>query len=295
MRSRCSIVLNFLARWLLLFAITFGFSEFAEAQQIVVNEWFATDSRIQRGEIMAGDEFIEFLITAPVSSTELANMTFGDTHHNTQQLNAVFAFDFTTLDAVLVDAGLDAFLPGTLIVAKGFELGPQDLFYNPLASNVGDHSAWTIELTAGIGFGLVPSFSGQSALDLSADRGDIVWIAEGIPADQRDTSGFIDALGVETNFGRIANSVVSEFGGGAILQDSTPNGSASVVRADLTSSEPPSFDIPTMGGPTEGGVGAAGSIMELRMNAVPEPSRAVLALMGILGTTLRRSRKEGFQ
>jgi hypothetical protein len=261
----------------------------AFALGIVVNEFFATNTAVDSATQMAPDEFIEFLITAPTTAAELASLTFGDTHHNTQRINSAYGFHLPTLESILASAGLTSFLPGSLIVVKGIGLGPQDLSYNPLSASANDDAAWSIQLVAGQGFSQQATYAGGSALDLSTSQGDVVWIAQGTPTNNRDTSGFIDALGVETNNGRIANDVEALFGSSAILNATLGDGVAAVTRGDDLLGTAAGFAVPTLGEPEPTPAGSS-SITELRIQSVPEPSRVLLFGLGLVLTALRRRR-----
>lgn len=259
---------------------------------IVVNEFFATSTNVDPASQMAPDEFIEFLITAPTSAADLAGLTFGDTHHNTQRINSAYSFHLPTLESVLASTGLSNFVPGTLIVVKGVGLGPQELSYNPLSASATDHTAWSIQLVANQGFSLATSYPGSGPLDLSTSKGEVVWIAQGTPADNRDTSGFIDALGAETNNGRIANDVIAMFGSAAIVNGNAADGTTSVTRGDASSGAEAGFSVPSLGEPDLDPSGSGSSITDLRIQSVPEPSRALLLGLGLLLALLRRQRPQ---
>ncbi len=264
-------------------------SPVAFALGIVVNEFFATNTAVDSTTQMAPDEFIEFLITAPTTAAELASLTFGDTHHNTQRINAAYGFHLPTLESILASAGLTRFLPGSLIVVKGIGLGPQELSYNPMSASASDHAAWSFQLVAGQGFSQLASYPGSGPLDLSTSQGDVVWIAQGTPTNNRDTSGFIDALGVETDNGRIASDVEALFGSSALVNATLGDGVASVTRGDDLLGTAAGFAVPTLGEPEPPPAGTS-SITELRVQSVPEPSRVLLIGLGLLSTALRRRR-----
>lgn len=256
---------------------------------IVINEFYATNTAIPTGNVMATNEFIEFLITAPTTANELASLTFGDTNNATSRLSSAFAFDLSTLDGVLNSAGLTEFQVGTLIVVKGTGLGAQNLSYNPLSATISDQDAWAIELVVNQGFSRVATYPQGGPMNLNTTQGDVVWLAQGTPSRATTTSGFVDALGIETTMGRIANDAVNIFGTSAILNTSVANGSNAVNRSFTGGA-------PTLAAASRGTVGAnANQINALRLDTlsiagIPEPTRASLFAIALLSVALRRRR-----
>lgn len=250
----------------------------------MVNEYWNSNGGPSRGSKMARNEFIEFVIVEATSAAELAAMTFGDTNNGTSKLNSVFTFDLATLDSALAGASLTQFLPGTIIVVKGTGLGAQDLGYDPF-SNTND--GWKIELVAGQGALDHPEtvIDGNFSID---STGDVVWISSGNPpANDTDTSGFIHAIGHDTNPGLIATTVAAAFGAENIVQSSLGTnrgfsnvGGATEVLASSTST--------TMGVANSGA--NAAWITTNRLLAVPEPQRVGLMALGVLGALIRRKR-----
>ncbi len=240
---------------------------------------------------MSDNDFIEFVLTEDATSAELAGLTFGNTTHQTSTIISVFQFDQTTLNGVLTSSGRTSFAAGTVIVVKGAGLGGQNLTYNPQATNIGVADAWSIELVAGQGARDHSETVIDGVLDIDR-RGTVVWVStDNPPSNNIDTSGFIAAIGHDDNPGTIANAVIAQFGVSSILNASfgaaagtrmvqnTGNGTVS-----LTSS-------------TTASMGAANSVANqtwiensLRAAAVPEPSRAILSLLAISLTLVRRRR-----
>lgn len=286
-KTQFSLPTRFTAMALL--AVWLG-SSMAHGLGIVVNEFFATSTPVDVASQMAPGEFIEFLITAPTTASELAGLTFGDTHHNTQRINSAYSFHLPTLDSILASAGLTSFAPGTLIVVKGVGLGPQDLTYNPLSTNAQDHAAWSVQLVANQGFSVAATYPGSGALDLSTSQGDVVWIAQGTPSNNRDTNGFIDALGVTTSNGRIADDVVALFGSGSVVNANANNGTVSVTRTDGSTGTSAGFSVPSLGQPDENSTSTSTLIADLRLQTVPEPSRTLLVGLSLILAILRRKR-----
>jgi hypothetical protein len=256
---------------------------------IVINEFYATNTAIPNGSVMATNEFIEFLITAPTTASELASLTFGDTNNTTSRLSSAFAFNLSTLDGVLSSAGLTEFQVGTLIVVKGTGLGAQNLSYNPLSATISDQDAWAIELVVNQGFSQVATYPQGGPMNLNTNQGDVVWLAQGTPSGGTTTSGFVDALGIETNLGRIANDAVNIFGTSAILNTSVANGSNAVNRSFTGGA-------PTLAAASRGTAGAnANEINALRLDTlslagIPEPTRASLFAIALLSIAFRRRR-----
>lgn len=258
----------------------------AGAFGIMVNEFYSTNGNVGFGTKMVRDEFIEFVITEATTASDLASLTFGDTNNSTSRINAVFTFDEATLQSVLDQAGLNAFLPGTLIVVKGSALGPQNLTYDPYGGALNNSDAWSIELVAGQG----AHDHAETLLDGNinlAGPGEVVWISTSNPPTSRtDTSGFIAALGADNNPGTIADAVISDLGSGLIVDSRVPNGRAVVMGdagiATISSS-------PTLG-TANNAANETWLVDNLRLNAVPEPSRAATLLIGLLGVLARRRR-----
>lgn len=259
----------------------------ARSVGLIVNEYRAGSWNFSTDR-MANDDFIEFVLTSNATSTELAALTFGDTNHQTSQLNSVFRFDQATLDTVLASSGQTSFLAGTIIVVKGAWLGAQNLSYDPQSANIGDADAWSIELVAGQGAQDHTSSLIDGTLNVDR-RGEVIWVStDDPPSNTLDTSGFIAAIGHDNNPGAIADAVVAQFGAGAILDDSFPTartiqntGGSTISLAAFTSST----------------MGAANSVANqtwieesLRAFAVPEPSRSMLCLVALAGIWLRRRR-----
>lgn len=260
---------------------------FGRAVGLMVNEYRAGSSNFSTSQ-MGNDDFIEFVLTTNATSADLAALTFGDTNHQTSQLNSVFRFDQTTLDTVLANSGQTSFLAGTIIVVKGAWLGAQNLSYDPQSASIGDADAWSIELVAGQGAQDHPSSSIDGTLNVDR-RGEVIWVStDDPPSNTLDTSGFIAAIGHDNNQGAIADAVAAQFGAAAILTDSFPTartiqntGGSTISLAAFTSS--------TMGAANN----AANQTWieeSLRAFAVPEPSRATLCLIAMAGIWLRRRR-----
>lgn len=237
---------------------------------------------------MARDDFIEFVLTTNATSIELAALTFGDTNHQTSQINSVFQFDQATLDLVLANAGQDSFLAGTIFVVKGTSLGAQNLTYDPRADNMSNADAWSIELVAGQG---ARDHSGNAINgDLNLDRqGDVVWVsADNPPANRLDTSSFISAIGHDSNPGLIAFTSMAQFGASSILPSTFPSartiqntGGENVTLAATTTS--------TMGA-SNSAANALWIESSLRVLGVPEPSRAALCLLAAMSWIFQRRR-----
>lgn len=255
----------------------------------MVNEYRNGSSTVGPGTKMVRDEYIEFVITENTSAASLASLTFGDSNDATSMLQSVFRFDQATLDQALANANLTQFLPGTLIVVKGINLGAQQLNYDPL------NGGWAIELVAG-----------QGARDHSetlingninfGNNGDVVWISSTQPTRNSDTSGFIHAIGHDNAPGAIATTVAAAFGSENILASTITTGrSVANVGGEMESLV--STTTATMG-QLNGGANSLW-IDGLRTGALPqvlptpEPGRAMLSMAGIGAVMLRRHRKGG--
>lgn len=239
---------------------------------------------------MATGEFIEFVLTADATPADLANLSFGDTNHQTSQINSVFAFDQTTLESVLTSAGRTTFLAGTVIVVKGTALGAENLTYNPLSTNLADTDAWGIELVAGQGFASQPASLVTGNLDMDR-RGEVVWVSTTMPAGVLDTSGFVSAVGHDDAPGAIATAVAAQFGSDHILNQTFPTTTRQVQNVGTA-------DSVSLVGATSASMGAPNSVANatwiegaLRAMAIPEPSRAVTSLLALASITLRRRRR----
>lgn len=266
-----------------------------QAASVMVNEFYNGSGTVAAGTKMTRDEYIEFVITAPTTAAELAQLTFGDSNDATTQLQGVFKFDEATLQSALSSSGLSAFQAGTIIVVKGAGLGSENLTYNPSALNLTDADAWSIELVAG-----------QGARDHSETRingnitignnGDVVWIStDNPPANNSDTSDFIHAIGYDNNPGRVATNVANAFGAENILNTTVATGRALVNNGDATES---------LATTTTTSMGTANSVANslwivggLRTTAalglVPEPGRVTLMMVAAAMFILRRSRQGG--
>lgn len=253
----------------------------------MVNEYYNGSASVGVSTKMARDEYIEFVITEKTSAASLAALTFGDTNDATSQLQGVFKFDQATLDQALTIAGIQQFLPGTILVVKGADLGPQQLGYSPENGN------WSIELTAG-----------QGAVDHSerlingnitiGNNGDVVWISSSNPPTRNsDVSGLIHAIGHDNAPGLIATTVATAFGTENILNSTISTGrSVSNIGSKTETLQS------TVGGTRGVANGGANSlwINGLRgtnITAVPEPSRGMFVLLGVLIMTGQRWRKGG--
>lgn len=259
----------------------------ASALGLMVNEYRAGSGGATTSG-MANDDFIEFVLTSNATSGELAALTFGDTDFQTDRLNSVFQFDQTTLDAVLAGAGQTSFLAGTIIVVKGAGLGPQNLTYNPLASNIANSDSWSIELVAGQGAQDHPGSPINGPLNVDR-RGEVIWVStDDPPANTLDTSGFIAAIGHDNNPGAIADAVTAQFGVAAILPSAFPTARTIQNIGDSTISLA-AFTTSTMAAANN----AANQLWiegSLRAFAVPEPSRTMLSLIALGCACFRRRR-----
>lgn len=255
---------------------------------IMVNEYRAATGGPTTAK-MANNDYIEFVLTTDATSADLSALTFGNTTHQTNTIISVFQFDQTTLDGVLASSGRTSFAAGSIIVVKGAGLGAQNLTYDPLATNIGNSDAWSIELVAGQGAKDHAETVIDGVLDIDR-RGTVVWVStDNPPSNNIDTSGFIAAIGHDDNPGTIANAVVAQFGAGNILNttftttrtiQNTGSGGAVSLAATTTS---------TMGA-ANSAANQAWIENSLRAAAVPEPSRALLSLLAITFTLSRRRR-----
>lgn len=273
---------------LVILALVLPFAQL-QAASVMVNEYRNGSSTVGPGTKMVRDEYIEFVITENTSAASLASLTFGDSNDATSMLQGVFRFDQATLDQALANANLTQFLPGTLIVVKGINLGAQQLNYDPL------NGGWAIELVAG-----------QGARDHSetlingninfGNNGDVVWISSTQPTRNSDTSGLIHAIGHDNAPGAIATTVAAAFGSENILASTITTGrSVANVGGEVESLV--STTTATMG-QLNGGANSLW-IDGLRTGALPqvlptpEPGRAMLSMAGIGAVMLRRQRKGG--
>lgn len=253
----------------------------------MVNEYYNGSAAVGVGTKMARDEYIEFVIVEKTSSANLAALTFGDSNDATSLLQGVFKFDQATLDQALANAGIQQFLPGTILVVKGADLGAQELGYAP------ETGGWTIELTAG-----------QGAVDHSerlingnitiGNNGDVVWISSSNPPTRNsDTSGLIHAIGHDNAPGQIATTVSSVFGAENILNTTITTGRSVSNAGNTTESL-----VLTVGGTRGVANGGANTtwINGLRgasFNVVPEPSRTMLILLSLVVMNFQRRRNGG--
>ncbi len=227
---------------------------------IMVNEYYNGSGLVGPGTKMVADEFIQ----------------------------GVFHFDQSTLQQALDNAHLSAFLPGTMIVVKGTDLGPQSIAYDPLNGN------WDIQLVAGQGALGSTGTKINGAISVG-NKGETVWISSTLPARNSDTSGFINAIGHTSTPGLIATTVASVFGSENILPSIIPTGTAVANMGDTTVSLA-ATTTPTMGTPNGGqnsiwidGLRSFGPV------PAPEPSRSVLLLGSSAVFIFWRQRKGGFR
>ena len=257
---------------------------------IMVNEYRAATGGPVTAQ-MANNDFIEFVLTEDATSADLAALTFGNTTHQTNTIISVFQFDQATLDGVLATSGRSTFAAGSIIVVKGAGLGGQNLTYDPQTTNIGTADAWSIELVAGQGAMDHSENVINGVLDIDR-RGTVVWVStDNPPSNNIDTSGFIAAIGHDDNPGTIANAVVSQFGAGNILNASFGAGTRMVQNTGN--------GTVSLASSTTASMGSANSVANqtwiensLRAFIVPEPSRALLTLISISMTLLRRRRRD---
>jgi hypothetical protein len=258
---------------------------------IVVNEYFNSNTTATGGTKFNRREYIEFAITQPMSAAELAALTFGDSNSSTTTLQGVFKFDEATLTNVLLGANLTEFLTGTLIVVKGNNLGAQNLTYNPLSTNLANHDAWSLELLPGQGARDHSENLINSDINISNSR-DVVWIStDNPPSNSSDTSGFIDAMGHGTGQGVIGQNVIAEFGANHILNSALNSnravsniGDATVVLAQSNNA--------TRATPNAGANAAwIASMRSSNFALVPEPGRSTLLFLGLSLLLLNRRRR----
>lgn len=252
---------------------------------IMVNEYYNGSGTVGPGTKMARDEFIEFVIVQETTAASLAAMTFGDSNDATSQLQGVFQFDQTALQQALDNAQLSAFLPGTLLVVKGIDLGTQSLRYDPLNGN------WGIELVAGQGALDHPEklISGNISI---GNAGDTVWISSSTPTRNSDTSGFIHAIGHDNAAGVIATTVASVFGSENILPTTISTGT-SVANVGNTTESLVATTTSTMG-QANGGQNSLwiDGLRTMGFASAPEPGRSML-LLSAAGTLIFRRQRLG--
>ncbi len=252
---------------------------------IMVNEYYNGSGTVGPGTKMVKDEFIEFVITEPTTASSLASLTFGDSNDATSQLGGVFHFDQSTLQQALNNAHLSAFLPGTMLVVAGTDLGAQNLGYDPLNGN------WGIQLVAGQGALDAPETKINGNISIG-NKGDTVWISSTTPTRNSDTSGFISAIGHATAPGLIATTVASVFGPQNILPTTIPTGTAVANVGDTTVSLV-ATTTPTMGA-ANGGQNSMwiDGLRFVGLVSAPEPSRSML-LLGSVGVFILRRQRQG--
>ena len=260
-----------------------------KAAAIMVNEYRNTGGTVGPGTKMVRDEYIEFVITETITAAGLASLSFGDANDATSMLQGVFRFDQATLDQALTNANLSSFLPGTIIVVKGVNLGAQSLAYDPL------NGGWSFELVAGQG----ARDHGETLINGNinfGNNGEVVWISSSNPpARNSDTSGFIHAIGHDNAPGLIATTVAAAFGSENILASTVTTGRSIANTGDTTESLVSSTTA-TMGQPN-GGLNTTW-IEGLRsaspdVNAVPEPSRSFMTMIGMMALQSQRHRRKG--
>ncbi|MDB6075491.1 MAG: hypothetical protein JWO89_3131 [Verrucomicrobiaceae bacterium] len=259
---------------------------------IKVNEFYNGTSAVSPGTKMASDEYIEFVIVDKTTAAELAALTFGDTNDTTSKLSGVFQFDQATLEAALAGSGLDAFQAGTIIVVKGAGLGAQNLSYNPLADNLSNSDAWSIELVAGQGAKDSAETKINGTINVGTG-GDVVWISSSSPPkNNTDTSGFIHAIGYDIAPGKIAKDVIADFGSENILTSNLATGQ--VLSNVGSSTESLAMNANGTMGTGNGGLNDTWLIGGLRTSAAlslaPEPGRVALLALGSLVLLRRRKR-----
>ena len=282
MTRRWTIICLFIALWL---------PSQLPAAAIMVNEYRNTGGTVGPGTKMVRDEYIEFVITESTTAASLASLTFGDANDATSMLQGVFRFDQATLDQALTNANLSAFLPGTIIVVKGVNLGAQSLAYDPL------NGGWSLELVAGQGARDHSETLINGNLNIG-NNGDVVWISSSNPpARNSDTSGFIHAIGHDNAPGLIATTVAAAFGSENILASTITTG-LSVATEGNTTESLVATGTATMGQPN-GGLNTTW-ITGLRspapdINAVPEPSRSLITMIGMMALQSQRQRRKGGQ
>lgn len=252
----------------------------------MVNEYYNGSGTVRPGTKMARDEFIEFIIVGETTAARLASLTFGDSNDATSQLQGVFRFDQSTLQQALDSAQLPAFLPGTIFVVKGVDLGTQSLGYDPL------HGNWRIDLVAGQGALDHPETKINSNISLG-NNGDTVWISTTTPVRNSDTSGFIHAIGHDDTPGLIATNVAAVFGAENILPSTIPTGTSIANFGDTTESLV-ATSTATMGA-ANGGQNSIwiDGLRYVGLAAAPEPSRSMLLLGSSAAFIFRRQRQGG--
>ena len=253
---------------------------------IMVNEYYNGSGSVGPGTKMVKDEFIEFVITETTTASSLATLTFGDSNDATSQLGGVFHFDQSTLQQALDNAQLSAFLPGTLLVVAGTDLGSQSLGYNPL------NGSWGIQLVAGQGALDSPETKINGNISIG-NNGDTVWISATTPSRNSDTSGFIHAIGHDNAPGLIATNVASVFGSENILPATITTGTSVANLGDTTESLV-ATTTPTMG-EANGGQNSLwiDGLRVIGLASAPEPGRGMLLLGAAGALILRRNRRGG--
>lgn len=254
----------------------------------MVNEYYNGSGTVGPGTKMARDEYIEFVIVEEATASSLAGRTFGDSNDATSQLQGVFRFDQSTLQQALDNAQLSAFLPGTVVVVKGIDLGTQSLGYDPI------NGKWSIELVAGQG-ALDHAETKISSNISIGNNGDTVWISTTTPVRNSDTSGFIHAIGHDNDPGLIATTVASVFGSENILPTAFPTGIAIANVGDTTESLVATPNS-TMG-TANGGQNSLwiDGLRFIGLAAAPEPSRTMLLFGSAAAFVCRRQRQGGLR
>ena len=256
---------------------------------VMINEYRNGSGTALRGTKMVRDEYIEFVITENTSAAELAALTFGDSNDGTSMIQSVFSFDQATLESALSFAQLGEFLPGTILVVKGVDLGAQRLDYDPL------NGGWSVELVAGQGAYDHPERLISGNINIG-NNGDVVWISTSNPPTQNsDVTGFVHAIGHDNVLGLIANTVAVAFGTENILPSVVASGNS--ISNVGNSTELLSVSAAGTMGAANGGANSTW-IASLRTGDVivapaPEPARSVLLMAGFSALMFRRSRAGG--
>jgi hypothetical protein len=264
---------------------------------VMVNEYCNGAGTVTPGTKMSRDEYLEFVIVDRATPAELSALTFGDANDATSMMQGVFKFDEATLHGALASSGLNAFLPGTIITVKGTDLGTQNLSYNPTATNMGDHDAWSLELVAGQGALDHPEtfINGNTAI---ANNGDIAWVSSSNPPSRNtDFAGVQHAIGHDNNPGSFGRNVQSVFGNENLLGQTIVSGQ-SVANIGDTTEQLAVLSTATLAAPNGGlndvwvnDLRTLGSRNLTGLTATPEPTRALLLLAGLFGLLTRRTRR----
>lgn len=241
---------------------------------LIVNELFRGSN--------PSSSYIEFLVTADMTLSELDSIWFGDSQANTNTVDHENQFNSAQIIANVgaFNSTSDVLRAGTILTVGGSSI-TTDFTYNPDSNDPTNSDSWNITLTSGQGF---DATGGGEPFKLD-QNGDVVWVASSQPSAGAGVGAFLSAVAYGSNPGALAQQVDQ-------LAQSGDSNFQLVTGTDFDGKLDRNFSLSNTGGAqisfgeSPGGTlgdanGGTNDGFNYDLRAVPEPSAVIPCLLAL--------------